>query len=286
MPALSPAQLIAGFLLAALVGAAGWKLRALTPSGAVGATLIGGTVFGVGGLFWAVVLVAFFAASSLLSRLGYARKQGNAQVEKAGPRDLAQTLANGGVALVAALLTAFFPRGSAGYPYLALGFLGAMAAATADTWATEIGLLSSRQPRLITTGRPVPAGVSGGVTPLGLLGSLAGGTFIGLVAFVAVQGASLLTTGEWFLSDWFLLLVLPAAGFLASLFDSFLGATAQRLYYCERCQTATEQPVHHCGASARPVRGFSWMNNDMVNFLATCVGALAAILLSQPFLPS
>lgn len=286
MAGFSPLPLLIGFLLAALVGALGWRLRALTPGGALGATLIGGTVFGLGGPFWALVLIAFFAASSLLSRLGARRKARNPHLEKSGPRDLAQTLANGGVAMAAALLAGFFPRGTPLYPYLVLAFLGAIAAATADTWATEIGLLSSRPPRRITTGELLQPGMSGGVTRLGLLGSLAGGAFIGVVAFAGVQAASWITAGRWLLSDWFLLLVVPAAGFLASLFDSFLGATAQRLYYCQRCQTATEQRIHTCGEATHPLRGLAWMNNDMVNFLATCVGALAAILFSLPFLNS
>ncbi len=286
MPAWPFTSLLLGFALAAVIALAGWKLRALSFSGAVGAVLIGGFVFGFGGPTWAVLLVAFFAASSLLSRLGRSRKARNPHLEKAGPRDLAQTLANGGVALLMALAVGATGHDSPWYPYFALAYFGSLAAATADTWATEIGLLSSQRPRLITTGEPTQPGVSGGVTRMGLLGGLAGGAFIGITAFVTIQAASLLTTGAWFLSDGFLLITLPVAGFLASLFDSFLGATVQRLYYCERCQTSTEKKVHDCGQTTRPIRGLAFMNNDMVNFLATCVGALAAILLSYPFLVS
>ncbi len=275
-----------GFLLAGLIGLIGWRWRALSASGAVGATVIGGFVFGFGGPTWAVVLVAFFASSSLLSRLGRSQKARNPRLEKGGPRDLAQTLANGGAALLMALAVGVVGHDSPCYPYLALAYFGSLAAATADTWATELGLLSARSPRLITTGEPTPPGVSGGITPLGLVGSLLGGLFIGLTTFLTIQAASLLTTGAWFLQDAFLLITLPAAGFLASLFDSFLGATAQRLYYCERCQTPTEKNVHDCGAATRPLRGLTWMNNDMVNLLAASLGALVAILLSLPFLAS
>ncbi len=280
-------MLAAGFLLAGLVGLAGWRSRALTPGGALGATLIGGLVFGFGGLVWAGALILFFVSSSLLSRLTNARKaQATAALGKTGPRDFAQTLANGGVALLMALAVGFWGHDSSWYPYLTLAYFGSLAAAAADTWATELGMLSGRQPRLITNGQPTQPGVSGGVTAAGLAASLAGGAFMGLMIFSLIQAASLLTTGQWFWQDRFLLLVLPLAGFVGSLADSFLGATLQRLYYCERCQMAAEQAIHSCGHPTRVIRGFSWMNNDAVNFLAACAGALAAILLSLPVLLS
>ena len=280
------AALVLGFILAAIIALIGWKLNALSFSGAVGAVLIGGFVFGLGGPTWAAVMIAFFVASSALSRVGRNHKARNRHIEKSGARDLIQTLANGGVALLMALIVGLVGHKSPEYPYLTLAYFGSLAAATADTWATEIGLLSPRPPRLITTGQPTSPGISGGVTPLGLIGSLAGGAFIGFTAFSTIQMASLLTTGTWFLQDAFLLLTVPTAGFLASLFDSFLGATVQRLYYCERCQTATEKKIHTCGTPTRPIRGIVWMNNDAVNFLATCVGAIVAPLLSLPFLVS
>src|SRR5438093_5230732 len=49
------------------------------------------------------------------------------------------------------------------------GPAGALAAAAADTWATEIGAFSPFAPRLITSGRQVPRGTSGGITVLGSL---------------------------------------------------------------------------------------------------------------------
>ena len=115
-------------------------------------------------------------------------------------------------------------QGSKGLPI----FVGAMAAVTADTWATEIGVLSASPPRLITTLRPVAAGTSGGITPLGTLAALAGGVFIGVSAWLLAAlggqpgGVLLLAVGS-------------VVGVVSALFDSLLGATVQRVYECRVC---------------------------------------------------
>lgn len=278
-------SLLVGFALAALVGLAGWKWGALSKSGAAGATLVGGLVFGLGGPTWGAVLVAFFLSSSLLSFIAAPTKAAIAGGHvDSSRRNLTQTLANGGLAALLAIAVGIVTHDSPWYPTLTLAYFGALSAAAADTWATEIGILSRRAPRLITSGEPVTPGRSGGVTPLGFLASLAGGAFIGASAFALIQLASLLTTGEWFLQDWFLVPLCMIAGLVGSIADSLLGATLQNQTYCDRCQTITENAVHTCGSATRHLRGISWLDNDAVNFLATLFGALTAVILSPLFL--
>src|SRR6266850_2139351 len=126
------------------------RVKWLTTAGAAAALAVGGaTVWGVGWRGFGLLL-AFFVSGSLLTRGG------------GGQRNARQVVANGGVAAAAALLGA--------WP----AFAGAVAAATADTWATEIGAYSSTTPRLITSGAPVTQGANGGITLLGTAGGVLG----------------------------------------------------------------------------------------------------------------
>jgi uncharacterized membrane protein len=62
------------------------------------------------------------------------------------------------------------------------------------------------------------------------------------------------------------------------LFDSWLGATVQAIYHCPSCQKETERhPTHTCGAETSHLRGRLWLTNDVVNFLASLVGALVSV---------
>jgi uncharacterized membrane protein len=144
-----------------------------------------------------------------------------------------------------------------------------MATVTADTWATELGTLSRRPPRLITNGRIVEVGTSGGVSLLGTAVSLIGGLLIGLAAGILESDYSI----------WLMAGVGAVDGLLGSLFDSLLGATVQQIYYCDVCQKDTERKIHKCGSPTRPLRGWSWLNNDLVNLWASLIGGGTAVLL-------
>jgi len=148
------------------------------------------------------------------------------------------------------------------------GYTGALATATADTWATELGVLSPHQPRLITTGKPVGPGTSGGMTLLGTGAGAVGALALGLVFWLLQRCPKSLAS---------LPLIALFSGLSGSIVDSILGATVQAMYYCPTCEKETERYVHKCGTRTLPLRGIAWLNNDVVNFIATLSGALTAM---------
>jgi uncharacterized protein (TIGR00297 family) len=256
-------QLVLAFILSGLVIALAYWRGSLTKSGAAGALLVGTLIYGFGGWVWGLLLALFFVSSSLLSHYKEGEKQAIAEkFDKGHRRDFAQVMANGGAGAIAALLHIFFPS-----PLWLPFFVGAMATVTADTWATELGTLSKRPPHLITSGKIVPVGTSGGISGFGTAVSFTGGLLIGSMAGLLSQN-NLLP----------LILIGGIGGLLGSLADSLLGATVQQIYYCDVCQKETEKK-QHCGQPTRPLRGWSWMNNDRVNFLASLFGGGTAVLL-------
>jgi uncharacterized protein (TIGR00297 family) len=194
----------------------------------------------------------------LLSRVGRARKASLVDVGKHGARDQWQVLANGGTAALCALLSLRF-----GAPLLA-AFGGAFAAASADTWSTEIGTLLKVRPRSILTGKPMATGLSGGVTWQGSGACVVGAL---VVAAVAVP-----------LGNAFALPVL-AGGVVGAFADSIAGAALQAQRWCPRCERACETNPHVCGVPTILRRGIAFFGNDAVNGLATTVGALVAGML-------
>ena len=263
-------ELGGGFILSLIVGILGYRRGALSGSGVVGALITGTLIFGLGGWEWGVLLVAFFISSSALSFYRARDKQDLAEkFAKGHRRDLGQALANGGVAALLAVLSRLLPLaggGREGVWFFACA--GAMAAVNADTWATELGVLSSHPPRLITTGRRVQVGASGGVTWSGMAASLGGALLIGIL------GALIL--GQGWAAAGALLLATTVGGLAGSLFDSLLGASVQAIYWCDTCGKETERQTHRCGAQTRLLRGWRWLNTDLVNFGASAMGALVA----------
>ncbi len=277
-------QLVIGIVFSGLIGFVAYRRNSLSRSGAVGAMLVGTLIFGLGGWVWGLLLIAFFVLSTLLSHYREGEKETIAaeKFDKGNQRDLGQTLANGGAGALFALLTLIFP----GSELLLVAFVGAMATVNADTWATELGVLSRDHPRLITTGEKVEPGTSGGVTRLGTMASLVGALAIGIVGFGLVVmdemfgglGLAALGIKHWYSVLW----ILPVAmlgGLAGSAFDSLLGATVQVIYYSPYREKETEKKIDPNGQPNNYLRGWKWLNNDWVNFLSSLVGAGTAALL-------
>jgi uncharacterized protein (TIGR00297 family) len=225
-----------------------------------------GIVATAAGWWWAAILIAFFVSSTALTRWGGQQKFERTirTVPQTEQRNATQVFANGGLFTLAALGATLTGR-----PVFALAALGALAAATADTWSTEIGTLFGGQPRSIITWRAVAPGMSGGVTPVGTFAGLFGALLI------AILGALTIGDGNWRIGTAVLL-----GGFGGCIADSVIGGTMQARRWCDRCSEWTERRVHPCGFRTSHRKGFYWMTNDLVNALATVTGAAGTIAVS------
>jgi uncharacterized protein (TIGR00297 family) len=179
------------------------RANALSRSGALAALAVGTLTFGAGGWAFTLVLLAFFVPSVALSRVGRARKKQLTDIGKGGARDAWQVLANGGVATACAVIAAtrIAARDTrrrdgeqdtgAAKPWIA-AFAGAYAAATADTWGTEIGTLVRGTPHSILTFEPIATGLSGGVTLAGSAAEVAGALWIALSSVAILRAIDVL----------------------------------------------------------------------------------------------
>ena len=235
---------------------------------------VGAVTFGAGTIGSALLLLAFFITSIALSRAGKKRKRQLVDIGKGGARDAWQVLANGGVATVCIAVWAFVDHAVPASAWF-VAFAGALAAATSDTWGTEIGTLAAKPPRSILTGKPLATGLSGGVSAPGTAAEVAGAVLIAILT----PGALLLAlpgTGVTLHALTALLLPVFIGGIGGATIDSVLGATLQERRWCPACQRECEVDPHGCGTPTERRRGLPSMSNDTVNLAATIAGAAIA----------
>jgi uncharacterized protein (TIGR00297 family) len=257
------ARLLVGGLFAVLIALAARRAGSLSRSGAAAAVAVG-ALASFAGWAWCGVLLAFFVASAALSAWRAASKRAATQaiVEKPAGRDAIQVFANGGVFAMAALGAATVPS-----PLWAPVALGSLAAATADTWATEVGTAVGGPPRSILGLVQVPVGTSGAVSIPGTAAMVLGAVWLGTAA--RAMGF-----------DPEIMLPVISGGVGGALADTLLGATLQERRWCAACASETEQRLHHCGNRTVPRRGLGGFGNDAVNLTSTAVGAAIAVLWS------
>jgi uncharacterized protein (TIGR00297 family) len=214
----------------------------LTLGGAVAASLLGVWVIFFQGLLWLVPLVVFFASSTMLGKILRTRSS-TSDVKQGQPRDAVQVFANGGIyGLAAALL----PTAEAQL-IMALS----MTVATADTWASEIGIALKGRTYDILGFKRVPVGLSGGISAGGTLGAAGGAVLLGVVcAFLIQASTSLLIMAG----------ILAGLGLAGMFIDSILGSLLQAKY-----QGPNGMLQDRSTQGALLVSGAAWMSNDAVN---------------------
>jgi uncharacterized protein (TIGR00297 family) len=258
-------QFIEAILLAMIIALVSIRLHFLNIDGAISTAMMAMFIFGIGGWQWTIPVLTFFISSSILSKIGHSKKQHfRLLFEKSSKRDSKQVFANGGLALLIIVVYFFTSQDIFFYLYLA-----SLAAANADTWATELGVFSISRPRLLTTFKRVEKGSSGAIS---FAGSSA--AFLGSLAVVH----SGLFFKDLSLSP---VLILTLCGLLATFIDSLLGATLQAQY--QSADRITEKAFDESGQPHQLIRGLKWLNNDLVNFLSILCAPLIYLCIKYFF---
>ena len=214
--------LLVAAVVTALLAGASVRARALTPSAAVVATVFGWAILFLGGIPYLALLILFVLAGSLATRYGWEEKAARKLAEgREGQRGVSNVLAHILVPLGITALLPFDPvLGTSGLaPFV---FVSALACGTADTFASEFGVLSGKAYSVLTL-RPVPAGTNGGVSPGGELWAFLGALVTLTVgsAFFFLLGSGLATSPIFWFGGGTLL------GFLGCQIDSVLGLTLE-----------------------------------------------------------
>jgi len=210
--------LITSVLIVGLI-AASLRANILDKQGIIAAAILGFFVGCLGHWTWLLLLLCFLLSSHIATKWRFEEKTERGLNESSdGHRGWINVAANGGMPALVALLTFLLEDWESGLWM----FAAAVAVATSDTWASEIGCLDNRV-RMITTLRPCEAGVNGGFSPNGQLAAAAGGLLIGVSALVA----SLVMFSATISDQLMLAGIVAALGFLGCQIDSILGAVLE-----------------------------------------------------------
>ncbi len=236
------------------VGVYSYKKNSVSKSGLIALVGISHCFILLNQVLLLCFLFAMFTSSSLLSKL---KEKSKSTIEqKHGARDYIQAFANLGVATICMLLYSFTNN-----DIFLVALISSVASSNADSWASEIGKLSIQQPIMITNFQPTEKGISGGVTFLGTFGGILGSIFISLITLLSFQQITLS-------------IICLIAGIFGFIMDSYLGVWLQSLYKSKSGELSEIKKEGYV-----KIKGFDWCNNDMVNFIASLLGAFCGAAL-------
>ncbi len=174
-------------------------------AGLVLAVIMGAIVAVFGLPEFVVLLLIFLVLAIIATRYGHMKKKELGLYEH--ERSWENVLANG---LVPAICAVFYPI--IGWsPYV-----GALAAITADKFASELGVLGGAPVSLMNF-KKTKTGKNGAITTFGTLMSFNGGLLIGLAAFILLPGLDLWTV-----------VAIGVVGFGGSMADSIVGVFEEK----------------------------------------------------------
>lgn len=246
-----------GLIFTALLGFVLFIAHYLTFSGYLAFIFLGTFLAALTPPFVWLLLGLFFGSAIFIHAIKkVASNQFDTIGKKGAQRDAKQLLANSLPVLVAGLLAQFFP---ATFNWSEI-MTALIAVSSADTWASEIGMLAKGDPYNILTLKKVATGLSGGVSLLGTFAAI-GGSF--LIAATYAGGIFLFTPISFQPATFWQPFLL---GVLGMFVDSLLGSALQSKYRCVVCHQITEQEYHH-NKPCQLVHGLKFIDNDIVNLL-------------------
>ena len=218
--------------------------KLLTPFGIFNGAALGILVWGTLGWRGYLIVMLFFLLGSGLTFVGIEQKKAEGIAEKrSGMRGAGNVWSSALTASLCAIATLFSP---APYKYLlVLGYVASFCTKLSDTTASEVGKVYGKTTYLITNLKPVPRGTEGAVS---LEGTLAGTLASVLLAAIACLIGLINPIG---------IVWCVVAAFIATTIESLIGATLESR--------------------------FTWLTNDLVNFINTVIGAASAIFLAWIF---
>ncbi len=236
--------------------------KALTFKGIIASLIVAIIVIYISGLKGLLLLLITFVLLSLADKISKKyRKKKDEITKKNGARDEFQIIANCGIAC-AMLIVYYFTNNEI---YL-IAYGVSLASSLADSFASDIGVLSKGKTINIISLKQGDKGLSGNVSVLGLIASLFGSLIIGL-SFILI-----------FKYNIFISLFITTLGFLGAYFDSLLGCLIQVKYKCSKCNIITEKN-EHCNTLTNYYSGNRIIDNDVVNFLSNLLVTIIALLI-------
>ncbi|TIA90097.1 hypothetical protein E3P81_02600 [Wallemia ichthyophaga] len=343
-PQIQPRRDLIAVFVASYLAYSGLKKRSLSLSGAISAFIVGYASLSSTICSFGVMLIVFYLSGSKATKVRlciflesstqlnsnkvkhYVKAQledGHDSEKPGGVRNWLQVLANSYTGAICAIIyrvqhviitpaditdTSECILHSSVYissQTLLLMALGHYACCSADTLASELGILSGNFPRLVTNpSKTVPPGTNGGVSSFGVVVSGAGGLLIGLTAVIslAIEDSSCFgqnfSFGQALISftSAKLLLLSVFSGLFGSLLDSLIGATLQRtLLHKERGKILTDgsdpafarmydearRSKSKETAEVKLISGFNLFSNTQVNFFSSLFTALLTAVIGN-----
>ena len=203
------------------------KANILDKTGIISAALLGLVVGGMGHWSWLLILLGFLLSSHKATKWRFEEKMNLGLSESSdGHRSWGNVIANGGMPGLVALY-AYLTEDWVNGLWL---FSAAVAVASSDTFASEIGCLDSNV-KLITTLKPCDQGVNGGYSPSGQKAAALGSVVISLLTFCSWFIVNINTAASdivWGISA---TIAIAIIGFLGCQVDSILGAVLENRGY-------------------------------------------------------